>query len=117
VAGLISAVYFRLIYKRVNDHLHFDSYGIMNILIISFVGTFVLAPIILITYYNRDWILTTLEVSNFDYIGKPLVSASIVGWILAYVGISMGIAIVSGTLSALLLSGLGNNNVKGSYNQ
>jgi hypothetical protein len=59
-AGLISAVAYRKIYKKINEKSLFDSYGALNTLFISFFGTFVIAPIILIAYYNRTWILTTL---------------------------------------------------------
>jgi hypothetical protein len=42
-------------------------------------------------------------VSNFDTIGLPLVNKSIVGWILIYVGISMGIGLVAGGIVGLFL--------------
>lgn len=81
----------------------YDTYGVTNVLFVSFFGTFAIAPVILIAYYNLDWILTTLSVSNFDKVGLPLINKSIVGWILSYVGISMGIGLVAGTIVGILL--------------
>lgn len=102
-SGLLSSLIYRLVHKKMNQNGLFDTYGVFTILLVSFFGTFLIAPCILIAYYNRDWILTTLSVSNFDTVGLPLVNSSIVGWILSYVGISIGIGLVAGLLAALLL--------------
>lgn len=102
-AGLFSSLAYRFIYKRINLNKLYDSYGVVNILMVSFFGTFAIAPVILIAYYNLYWILTTLEVSNLDTIGLPLVNSSIAGWVLIYVGISMGIGLVAGLIAGLFL--------------
>ena len=85
-------------------------------LLISLIGTFGIASIVLIAYYDRHWILTTLEVSNFDKVGLPLINSSIAGWVLIYVGISVGIGAVSGLIIALLLHIIRNRSIYGLYN-
>jgi hypothetical protein len=102
-AGLFSSLAYRLIYKRINLNKLYDSYGVINILMVSFFGTFAITPVILIAYYNLNWILTTLQVSNFDTVGLPLINSSIVGWVLIYVGISIGIGLVGGLMTGLFL--------------
>ena len=102
-SGLLSALIYRLVHKKMNQDSLFDSYGVFITLLVSFFGTFLIAPIILTAYYYRDWILTTLSVSNLDTVGLPLVNSSIVGWTLSYVGISIGIGLVSGLIVGLLL--------------
>lgn len=102
-AGLFSSLAYKFLYKRINLNKLYDSYGVINVLMVSFFGTFAITPVILIAYYNLYWILTTLEVSNFDTAGLPLINSSIVGWVLIYVGISMGIGIVAGLITGLFL--------------
>lgn len=106
-AGLFSSLCYRFILRRINANKVYDSYGAINILMVSLFGTFAIAPVILIAYYNLDWILTTLEVSNLDKVGLPLVNSSIVGWVLIYVGISMAIGIVAGVIAGLFLRLIG----------
>lgn len=115
-AGLTSALYFRFGHNKFNQLLLKDSYGVKNIFITSFVGTFAIAPIILASYYDRNWILTTFEVSNYDSVGLTLVNGSIAGWILIYVGISIGIGSISGLIASLFLSILKNNYIYGFFN-
>ncbi len=116
-AGLVSAFYFRFIYNRVNKTNTFDSYGVFNTLIISIFGTLGIAPIVLVAYYQRDWILTTLQVSNFDKVGLPLLNSSIAGWVLIYVGVSFGIGSASGLIIGFILRVIQNRFFKGFYNQ
>ena len=116
-SGLVTALYFCFLHKRMNSNGLFDSYGVVNTFLLSFLGTFVLAPIILISYYDRHWILTTFQVSNFDKVGLPIINNSIAGWVLAYVGISVGIGLVGGFVFGFLLYLLRNDSVKGSLNQ
>jgi hypothetical protein len=108
-AGLFSSLSYRFIYKRINASTLYDSYGVINILMVSFFGTFAIAPVILIAYYNLYWVLTTLEVSNFDKVGLPLINSSVAGWVLIYVGISMGIGIVAGLIAGLFLRLIGSS--------
>lgn len=103
-SGLISALFNKFVYSKLNANQLRDSYGVSNTLLVSFLGGFLIAPIILIAYYHRDWILTTFEVSNFDKEGLPLVNASIAGWILSYVGVSIAIGLLSGAVAGALLS-------------
>lgn len=83
---------------------------------ISLIGTAGIAPIVLIAYYERYWILTTFQVSNFDKVGLPLINSSIAGWVLVYVGLSIGIGAVSGLIIALLLHLIRNRSIYGLYN-
>lgn len=85
-AGVLSAIYFTKISPKINAERLNDSFGGLIIVITSFIGTFLIAPIVLKAYYDYQWHLTTLEVSNFDSVGPIFDSISVVGWILVYVG-------------------------------
>nr|BAK02534.1 predicted protein [Hordeum vulgare subsp. vulgare] len=102
-SGLLSSIIYRFVVNKINSSELRDSYGVTNTLSVSFMATFCISPSILIAYFNRDWILPTLEVSNFDKVGLPLINASIAGWVIAYVGISMGIGLVSGAAAGGIL--------------
>jgi hypothetical protein len=88
----------------------------MGVLIVSFISTFGIAPIILITYYVRSWILPTLSVSNFDTKGLPLINGSIAGWVLSYVGVSIGVSFGSAFITGLIFKLVGSSNAEGSHN-
>jgi hypothetical protein len=59
-AGLISSLTYKWVLPKINEKRVVDSYGVTNNLFVSFFGTFGIAPVILIAYYNLYWILTTL---------------------------------------------------------
>jgi hypothetical protein len=48
-----------------------------------------------------------------DFQGLPLLNQSIAGWILVYVGVSIGIGLVAGGISGLLLHFIGNRELRG----
>lgn len=106
-AGVLSAIYFTKISPKINAERLNDSFGGLIIVITSFIGTFLIAPIVLKAYYDYQWHLTTLEVSNFDSVGPIFDSISVVGWILVYVGVSIGVSSVSGLIIGLLFKIIG----------
>lgn len=55
------------------------------------------------TYYNYDVNLTTLYPSNSPSTTYTISKLNVVGWSLVYVGVSVGIGLVGGLLSSLLL--------------
>jgi hypothetical protein len=111
ISGIIVSIYRWKIHRRVNYERVDDCYGAFGVFIVSLVSTFGIAPIILITYYVRTWILPTLSVSNFDTKGLPLVNGSIAGWILSYVGVSIGVAIGSGLIAGIIFKLVGNSHL------
>ena len=46
VAGIISAIYFGKVNSSINKSSVFDTYGIIYILIVSFLGTFFVSPLV-----------------------------------------------------------------------
>lgn len=52
IAGSISAFFFEKVYPKVNGNSIMDSLGMGVIWPVAFLGTFVIAPIVLKTYYN-----------------------------------------------------------------
>lgn len=116
ISGIFVSIYRWKIYNTVNSERVNDSYGAMAVFIVSLVSTFGIAPIILITYYVRTWILPTLSVSNFDMKGLPLINGSIAGWILSYVGVSIGVALGSALIAGIIFKLVGNDRVEGSHN-
>jgi len=95
-AGIISAIYFGKIHRKVNRNSVYDTYGIIYILIVSFLGTFFVAPLVLIGMVRNQ--------VNSNLLGNiPITTTTSAGWILAYVGISVGVALLSGLFVGLLL--------------
>lgn len=88
-AGLISSVYFAYIHPKLNRTRVSDVYGALYVAIISFLGTFFIAPLVLIGMVRNNVFSNLL-------MGIPLTNGDIAGWSLAYVGISVGIALVTG---------------------
>ncbi len=68
-----------------------------NGLIVAFLGTFVLAPLIIRAMYNGDTSLQTLA-------GGSTLAEGAAGYILIYVGISVGIGLASGLFVGLFVS-------------
>jgi hypothetical protein len=98
VAGFISAVYFCVIFPRINKSKIYDSMGLFgNGLIVAFLGTFVLAPIIIRALYNGETKMQTLD-------GGSTLTGGAAGFVLIYVGISVGIGLASGLFVGLFAS-------------
>lgn len=66
------------------------------VLAISLIGSFVVAPIVMIAYKNTENSLSTLSQST-------VTQASVARWILSYVGISAGIGLVGGGIFGVLM--------------
>jgi len=65
-SGLFSAFYYYKIEAYINKTYLYDTLGGLIVLFVSFIGTFAIAPIVMKAYYDRDWNLTTMQVSNLD---------------------------------------------------
>jgi len=116
ISGLIVSIYSWKLHSKINSRWLNDSYGATGVLIVSFVSTFAISPIILIAYYIRTWILPTLEVSNFDTKGLPLINGSIAGWVLIYVGVSIGVGVGSALITGLVFRLIQSASHEGSHN-
>lgn len=88
-AAILSALYFGYIHSRLNSTRVRDTYGALYIAIVSFLGTFFVAPLVLIGMVRND-------VASNLLMNSVLTNADIAGWSLAYVGISIGIALIAG---------------------
>jgi predicted PurR-regulated permease PerM len=51
-AGFISSLFFKKVYPKLNEQGVRDSFGIILVLLISFLATFVFSPIVIKAYYN-----------------------------------------------------------------
>lgn len=96
VAALINVFYYSVIYPKINSQSFFDVNGIVYILIISFLATFVISPLVL-----RGMYLNGVTSVNLDYV--PITSPNIAGYVLGYVGISIGIALGAGLITGGIL--------------
>jgi hypothetical protein len=96
IAALINVVYFTKIYPKVNAATFFDVNGIIYILIISFLATFIISPLVIRGMYTKDVTSTPLNNVEID-------SYKISGYLLGYVGITVGIALVSGAVTGGIL--------------
>lgn len=104
-AGIISAIYFGKVHPKINRHTIFDTYGAIYIALISFLGTMFISPIVIIGMVRND--------VNSNLLMNVLIpdSAS-AGWVLVYVGISVGIALVGGLFVGLILKCFGREVVR-----
>jgi hypothetical protein len=96
IAALINVVYFTKIYPKINASNFVDVNGIIYILIISFLTTFVISPFVIRGMYTVDVTSTPLNNVQID-------SASIAGYLLGYVGITVAIALASGAVTGGIL--------------
>ena len=72
-------------------------------MVVSFIGSFMIAPIVLRAYYNHDWVLPTFQDSNLDRVGRVFrTDSGTFGFMLWYVGISVGVGLVSGFIVGLI---------------
>lgn len=96
-AAILSALYFGYIHPRLNATRVRDTYGAVYIAIVSFLGTFFIAPLVLIGMVRND-------VRSNLLMNSLLTNGDIAGWSLTYVGISVGIALVAGfSIGAFML--------------
>jgi len=101
-AGFLSALFFHKVYAKINENGIRDSYGIVLIFVISFLGTFLISPTVIKTYYNYNVNLTTFETSQSDLTGGA-VNINAARWVLVYVGISIGIGLSTGAVVGIIL--------------
>lgn len=95
VNGIIVGFYMRTIHKAINKTFVKDAMGLFGPFLLSaLLGTMVVTCSVLAYAYNHD---ETLPVD-----GSPTVPDNFVGWQLVYVGISAGIGLAAGLLTALL---------------
>lgn len=96
VAALINVVYYTKIYPRINSQTVFDVNGIVYILIISFLATFVISPLVIRGMYTKD--VKSVPLNNIT-----ITSYDISGYLLGYVGITIGIALITGLVTGGIL--------------
>ncbi len=96
VAALINVVYYTKIYPKINSLVMFDVNGIVYILIISFLATFIISPLVIRGMYTKDVNSVALNNVQID-------SAQVPGYLLAYVGITVAIALISGAITGGIL--------------
>lgn len=97
-AGFISAFIASKLVNNIND-----SFGGKTLMNAATWASFFIAPIVIIAFYNNDVNLSTLWGSTVSNQVAVISNKGIAGWILAYVGISIGIGLVCGFISGLLL--------------
>ena len=94
VAGLFSGIYYRFLNKKVNNFYVHDAMGMFGTFAISsFLGSFVVTPLVLVWYSN------TGEVSTAT---GYIIPYNLIGWQLIYVAISIGIGAMGGIFGGLL---------------
>jgi hypothetical protein len=103
IAGFVSAVFFEKIFPLVNGSTVKDSFGLIGVLLVSFLGTFVVSPTVLKTYYNYSVDLQTLHPSNVVSSAYTVTNIDSVGWVLVYVGVSAGIGLIAGLIVGLIM--------------
>jgi hypothetical protein len=103
IAGFVSAFFFEKIFPSVNGNTIKDSFGLIGVLLVSFLGTFVISPTVLKTYYNYEVDLPTLYPANNPSTSYAITNKDVVGWALVYVGVSAGIGLISGLLVGLVM--------------
>lgn len=97
IAGLLSSIYFAYIHPKLNRTRVSDVYGVTYIAIVSFLGTFFIAPLVLIGMVRNG-------VNSNLLMNVILDNGDVAGWSLVYVGISVGVALATGFgVGALLL--------------
>jgi hypothetical protein len=109
-AGIISALYFGKIHPKINRTNVKDTYGALYIAIVSFLGTFLVAPVVLIGMVRNE-VFSSLLVLALPTEGSTVSKAQlgyltnndIAGWSLTYVGISVGVALVAGFSTGALM--------------
>lgn len=105
-AGFLSALFFEKIYPALNRNNITDTFGITFILIVSFLGTFFIAPTVIKTYYNYSVTLPTLDPNNSASSVNFISKIGAAGWSLVYVGISMGIGLLGGLIIGLIVKSM-----------
>lgn len=96
-SGFLCVIYFHLIFPRVNKDRIYDSMGLFGFgLLTAFIGTFFMAPIILIAYYNYGTVIQTL--------GSAINSSQSVGYILIWVALSVALGFLFGLLTGCFVN-------------
>lgn len=101
-AGLLTNLYFNLIYYKINNKRVIDNYGIILMLIVSIIATAIVPPVTLRTYWKFDTVLATLK-SSSSSTGTTVGNKEISGYVLAYPAISALIGCASGLILGLFL--------------
>nr|BAK01027.1 predicted protein [Hordeum vulgare subsp. vulgare] len=109
-AGALSAVYFEKVYPNINGEKIRDTFGLGSIWIVAFLGTFLIAPTVLKTYYNYSVDLPTLYPQNTPPSTYIISNLDVAGWALVYVGVSIAIALLGGLVMGIVLKLLARDN-------
>lgn len=103
ISGAISAFFYEKVYPKVNGNTIRDALGMGVIWAVAFLGTFVVAPVVLRAYYENSMDLPTLYPQNSPTGQFFISNKDVAGWSLVYVGISVGMGLLAGILIGLLL--------------
>lgn len=80
-SGFLSSFYYQKLFKKINVSRIYDSFGVTLIALVSLIGTFVVAPLVIHTYkYYRINLPTLPAISGT--IGTMITSNAIAGYIL-----------------------------------
>ena len=97
VAGILVSLLVRCFSQRVNQQMIMDSHGfLMPIVIVSFLGSFVVLPAIIIRHY-------TIEGTYFALGGQAETAWESAGFQLTYVGVTIFIAMIAGLIGGCQL--------------
>jgi hypothetical protein len=99
-------VYFERVLPKLNRGWVRDGLGLLGILLVSLLGTLLIAPTVIKAYYNYSVDLPTLYPQNSPTSNYAIGNADSAGWALVYVGVSMGIGLAAGLLVGLLMKAI-----------
>ncbi len=102
-SGFLAALFYNKLYPVLNNNGVKDSFGMVLIVIVSFLSTFFIAPIVIAAYYNSALQLSTLIESSNSSNKNIITNFGAAGYALAYVAISFFIGIFSGIVTGILL--------------
>ena len=95
ISGFISGLWMRKIYPRINKERSYDQFGLIGVVLVnSFIGCLILAPVVFGVYKNRG--LTPQELNIAITTNRSSI------YYLTIFGITLGISILTGLLAGIL---------------
>lgn len=96
-SGFFSALYNKILFKKVNKNQLYDSLGIFGpIFFSSILSTVLLSPIVIKSFTDYSLLPLPLE-------GSVISSSSQSGWMLIYFGISSGMGLLTGMIISTIM--------------
>lgn len=102
ISGIISALFYYKVEERINKNYIYDTLGGTIVLIVSFLGTFAVSPIIIQSYASRDWTISTFQVSALDTVGPLFRNKNSYKYMFIYVGFTLCVALVTGIMMGII---------------